>query len=121
PAPGEEGGIEVQSDPYERRIANEKTVMFQRSTETQSLPGKRKLSPMDMIKGAVVAVALAMAGSELLFEEEPATGPAKVAIIRPKLPTYIEGISDPQKSQKFYADAMCHYVADTVPGYVKAA
>jgi tetratricopeptide (TPR) repeat protein len=109
-------------EPVRRDISNEKTVVFQRSVPNKKMPGRSRPGISEKFKSIVVAVALGMAGYELFFALPDASRvPVRPPPIRPVLPSYVEGRSDPATSQKIYTEAMGFYVADTVPGYKMAA
>ena len=103
------------------KISQEKTVVFQRSTAGGRLPGKPRKKWFDYVKVLIVGLGLGLSLFELVLEEPKKKAPIVFTSIRPKLPAFIEGKSDPKMSQKLYAQAMQNYIADTVVGYRSAA
>jgi tetratricopeptide (TPR) repeat protein len=107
-----------------RSISQEKTVVFQRASITLAQAGK----PKERRKGGglrsiLVALLLVFVAYDFLFPEVETT-PQRVVKwqpIRPRMPTYIEGKPDPNKSERFYREAMGYYVRDTVDGYRAAS
>ncbi|MGZ3709618.1 MAG: tetratricopeptide repeat protein, partial [Bdellovibrionota bacterium] len=104
-----------------RNIATERTVVFQRSSTGGTSGGKSSGSaPRNILKTLAAFAALGLMAWELLGTDESKL-PYKFEPIRPRLPAYIQGKSDPSQSSKFYVDGMRYYVADTVQGYRTAA
>jgi tetratricopeptide (TPR) repeat protein len=104
-----------------RQIAQEKTVVFQRSSDSNRLPGKRKQGIKEIIKGIVIAIILGTLGYDLLLSEPDQKMQVRQEPIRPKLPSYVQGKSDPSKSIQIYSEAIKHYLADNVQGYRTAS
>jgi tetratricopeptide (TPR) repeat protein len=108
------------------RIAQEKTVVFQRSPDDTGGAGgaakRAKKKIVEILKSVAIAVALGMAGYEaFLADTDQPKDVAKWEAIRPKLPAYIQGDPKPEESNKLYALAMKDYVLDNVVGYKLAA
>jgi len=113
---------EIGVDFQPNRIAHEKTVVFQRSTDAVGLPGKPKRKLSETLKKVIVVLAVLMMMHELMFgDAEVTSGPVKYAPIRPQLPEAVQGKSDPSLSAKLYGEAMKPYVLDHVQGYRDAA
>lgn len=98
-------------------LSNEKTVVFQRSTESPRLPGKRKKTPKDFIKEIAIGLVLAGLAYTFLQDDADSKHPIKQESFKPKLPSYVQGRADPTRSVELYNDAMKDYVQDTVVGY----
>lgn len=104
-------------------LSQEKTVLFQRSSDSSTLPGRKRITARELLRATLLAIALGVLGYESFFEQPlEATRPvvARPITIRPKMPTPLDA-PDPQRSQKLYSQGMRFYVEDTVQGYVKAA
>jgi tetratricopeptide (TPR) repeat protein len=118
--------IGVDAGDNMKRIAQERTVVFQRSadgtigTGGQARVPKRPNKIYNAVKSAAVIAAVLMLAQELLFGEQ-SKAPVKWQPIRPKLPEYIKGDPHPQESNQIYAEAMRDYVLDNVAGYKAAA
>ena len=108
-------------NPQGHQIAQERTVVFQRSSLSSSLPGKKKQGPKEIIKNIIIAIALGSIGYDAFLAEPDRNVVRHLEPIRPKLPEFVAGTPDPNKSAQIYADAMKYYVADTVTGYRTAA
>jgi tetratricopeptide (TPR) repeat protein len=139
PALEPEGEIEIEagSDPATavlealpevRNIANEKTVVFSRSSDSKSLPGRfgnattraarRVVSPIAVVLfGVYVLVEVLNGGSGSQLSSSKA---ARAARIRPVLPSGTTKTPDPAKSKTHYLAALAHYQQDTLPAYRKA-
>lgn len=116
--------LDLMSDfdePLRSSIANERTVVFQRSSEGKNLPGKKKKGFRDLVKNILLGIVLGVLGYNLLLSEPEKPRVVRAEPIRPKLPEYVQGKSDPNKSVQIYGEAMKFYVADTVTGYRIAA
>jgi tetratricopeptide (TPR) repeat protein len=105
-----------------RNIAQERTVLFQRSSESRRLPGKKKAGFKEILKAGAVAIILGILGHDLFLDEAPQKALTKIEPIRPTLPHYAEGKADPKESQRLYNQAFrTYYILDTVEGYKLAA
>ena len=100
-----------------RKVSDEKTVVFQRSTESAKLPGKRRKSIKDYAKEILVGLVVAGLAYSFLQEDPSTTNPIRREPIRPKLPDFVEGRADPTRSLKAYNEGLLDYVKDTVEGY----
>ncbi len=114
--------------PAGRDVANEKTVVFQRSrfspniTRISGSPGGKKQK--NTARNILVAVLAMFAAHEALFGDgDTAKNQAvRAEPIRPRLPRIVSDIpSDPVKSQETFKVGMKFYEVDTVVGYKKAA
>ncbi len=116
------GAVDIEvPDVFQRKVSQERTVIFQRSTVAGSaaaaIPSQyreklRKLGPLLAVVGIAAYV---------LMGDPPPPMPTKWVPVRPKLPAYVEGKADPKRSLQLYGEAMKFYVADTVQGYKRAA
>jgi tetratricopeptide (TPR) repeat protein len=102
-----------------KNISQEKTVVFMRTSESSSVPGKQQKGAFYYIKTAAVLVAVALVMNEFLDQPQPKV-PTKFVPIKPRLPAYSKQ-ADPQLSQKYYGEAMRDYIIDNVAGYTDAA
>ncbi len=116
------------SDANAKRIANESTVVFQRSdlvntpgVSSSTLPGKNKQSLFDHIKKAAIVLGIVALAHEALFDESTPQAPQRWMPIRPSLPAFVQGQANPEEANQLYALAMRDYVLDNVVGYRAAA
>ncbi|MBI2711480.1 MAG: tetratricopeptide repeat protein [Bdellovibrio sp.] len=117
----QEPAVDLAGEPV-RNLSHESTVIFQRSTESVKLPGKRKKSVKDYAKEIAVGVALAgLAYVFLVQTEPPSSAVVRREAIRPKLPTFEQGRADPSESMRLYGEGVKLYLQDTVEGYENAA
>jgi tetratricopeptide (TPR) repeat protein len=105
----------------ERNVAQERTVVFQRSSLSNKAEEKPKRKIRDILSPLLLAGVLGVIGYQVLLEEPKSQPIKKFEAIRPQLPSAIAGPPDPSKSNKLYATAMKDYVADTALGYRTAA
>ncbi len=116
------GDVSLLSPGVSSNIANESTVVFQRSGLAVNQPTGRAQKKAKIIKGAAVAVALLLVASELFLPEKSADkSGAQLSPVRPTLPELANPKPDPQQSAKLYDAAMTAYVLDTVAGYRRAS
>ncbi len=104
-----------------RQISQEKTIVFQGKPRGVDGTGAKKSKVREMVVGLILALVLGTLGYDLLLPEPESSQIVRMAPIRPQLPGYIQGRSDPAKSVQIYNEAMKFYVADTVQGYKIAA
>jgi tetratricopeptide (TPR) repeat protein len=103
-------------------IANEKTVVFQRSGASAQLPGKFEAGQKGKKTGLLLALAAIALLADLLLDgpqNQPTPGRRPVKI-RPVLPSAGTGKPDPAKSKESYQKGLGSYQLDTITGYRKA-
>ncbi len=130
-ARGDESQVELGVTPGVRRVADEQTVVFQRSgmpgeatgsTPTAAKPGGgRKFTTREIVRMGIALAAIAVAAQDLLFGESEKKAPVRIEVIRPKLPDFVQGASNAQESTKLYVEGMRFYIQDSVMGYKNAA
>ncbi len=100
----------------ERKLSDEKTIIFERKKEIKNSDAKKR--PVKILLIFLVLTVITL----LLWNNEPAKEKInfKIEIVRARLPEYKTKKSDPQKSIINYAKAMKVYVDDTPDGYKKA-
>ncbi len=114
--------VEKFFDQSERKsISTENTVVFQRSTNSAKLPGRINFSRKKVFQGIAFVLILCSIAYDSFFAPSNKSIVLRNDPIRPKLPEYIEGKSDPKKSMQIYGDALKDYLLDTVNGYKSAA
>ena len=127
---GDESRVQLGVTPGMRRVADEATVVFQRSNDPGTLGGTpgtpqssggRRFTTREIIRLGVAIAAIAVAGQDLFFGEGDKKSLTKIEVIRPRLPDFDPGPAQAQESAKFYAEAMRAYIQDTVVGYKLAA
>ena len=115
--------LEQEGREKAKKLAQESTIMLQRPAQEASLASKK-------MKGQIgqAAQIIAIVGAVLYILSEVLTpGNGKLSKtgswtpIRPRLPTYIEGASNPKLSNELYSQALGSYTSDTPPGYQAAA
>jgi len=125
--------LPIRVEPMEqvalRSIANEATVVFQRSSpapgsaQGSRLRGKKKNSPAEIVKIAVIAIALGTIGYQEFLQDPPkrdAVDIIRASPIRAEMPAFNNSPPDPALSAKLYKAAINEYWKDTIPGYREA-
>jgi tetratricopeptide (TPR) repeat protein len=126
---GVEELTESQIATIERKISEEKTILFQReaiperssSDRKRSIPGRRRLGVSDWIRVILLSAGLFYFGNEY-FGDVPQSKDMEVIrpdLVRPELPIE-EKVSDPVKSEKYFKQGVLSYNQDTISGYRKA-
>lgn len=103
-----------------KKISEEKTVIFRRSKQSpleQKKPSRRFLEVFRPI--FILAIFGYILNSYFITPEKKQF--VKLSPIRPSLPSYIEGKSDPNKSHQIYLEGLKYYLNDNVIGYQNAA
>ena len=99
---------------FNRAIARQETVMIR-------LPKKKKkIDIKEAIKATLAAIALGIAGYQVLFSQTAKPRFAHEAPIRPTLPTFQQK-RQPDLSKKIYTEGLKYYVLDNAVGYRIAA
>ena len=119
---GSDSNVILEGWGAHRKISEDNTILFQGSPQDLLDPQKKgKNQKRGAFRNILVAVAMLVCFYELMFDDPVPEVPIKAPPIRPSLPAYIEGKSDPDKSVQIYNTALKEYVADTVVGYKQAA
>ncbi|MEO5970645.1 MAG: tetratricopeptide repeat protein, partial [Bdellovibrionia bacterium] len=105
----------------QKKLAEERTVVFQRSSESTKTKEKPKKSLRQNLSKLFLVGVLGVIGYQALLEEPPKKPVKQFEVVRPQLPSANEGPPDPSKSNQLYGAAMAAYVADTTLGYRTAA
>ena len=101
-------------------IGSAETIIFQHKAKKNSK--KKKKNPLvELVKVLVFSWALGSLGYDTFLADAQKPKIPKFEIIRPTLPSYVQGKSDASKSSEVYGQAMRYYVDDTITGYRLAA
>jgi tetratricopeptide (TPR) repeat protein len=102
---------------FDSRLAREETIMIQPPEKPKKgIPTKEK------IKAVIAAIALGVAGYQVLFGDADQKAPVvRQQILRPVLPNFQAEKPDANGSQKSYNEGMKDYILDNVAAYRRAA
>jgi tetratricopeptide (TPR) repeat protein len=122
--PEESLEIKLESTAMHRNIAQERTIMFEKPIEGTGLgidgKGKKKSKEQPLWYRVIIAVGVAYAAYDLLYESDPVPKTIKVPPIRATLPAPSQGKADPKASKTFYEEGLAQLAEDHVLGYRKA-
>ncbi len=111
--------IDRMVGPPKQRISEERTVVFQRPVNPIQALSRKKLGSRSVLQWLIIVITIGVIAQDFLAPKE--NRGEKIGPIRPQLPAYSEGKTDPTQSAKAYAEAMPFYLADHVVGYRRAS
>lgn len=119
PPEEESQSVELGYEIPNQNISNERTIVFQRKSDSP-LPGKKKKGSRDLFRVIGIGLLLGYFGYDFLLSEPERPALVRQEPIRPRLPSYIKGGADPAKSTQIYEEGIKFYLQDTVVGYRQA-
>ncbi|MBU6375685.1 MAG: tetratricopeptide repeat protein, partial [Bdellovibrionales bacterium] len=114
--------VDSQVAPRQNNIFSEKTVIFERSTDSKKLPGKKAKERGSPLRRLVMLLGTIWAAVEILsdFQSPGRKAAERIEELRPRLPSVVEKQVDSKKSNKLYTEGLEYYRRDTIPDFKKA-